>query len=285
MVQPRAPASGRTSRSLALAATIAFPTTVPVESVQTDPRRLKAYPVNLILFEAGEIDQPLPRADPRAVHLLRVLRRREGDSFDAGLVDGPRGRGTLAAIGPAALTLTFAWGSPPPPLDPLTLIVGLPRPQTARDILRDATALGVAAMRFVTTEKGEPSYGRSTLWATGEWRRHVLAGAAQAFTTRLPEVNWGRSLVETVGHLPAGIARVALDNYEAGVPLARLPLAPPSGAPAVALAIGAERGWSASERALLRDAGFALAHLGPRVLRTETAVTVAVALVQAKLFP
>ncbi len=236
--------------------------------------------MNLILFEPGEIDRPLPRDDPRAAHLLRVLRRREGDTFDAGLVDGPRGRGTLAAIGPDALTLAFSWGDAPPPLDPLTLIIGMPRPQTARDILRDATALGVGAMHFVAADKGEPGYARSALWASGEWRRQLIAGAAQAFTTRLPAVTRGASLVETVGTLPDGIARVALDNSAAGGPLAQLDL---TGARAVALALGAERGWSAAERAILRGAGFTLAHLGPRVLRTETAVTAAVAVIRAKL--
>jgi len=236
--------------------------------------------VNLILFEPGEVDRPLPRSDPRAVHLLRVLRRSKGDTFDAGLVDGPRGRGTLAAIGPDALTLAFTWGDAPPPLDPLTLIIGLPRPQTARDILRDATALGVAAMHFVTADKGEPGYARSTLWTSGEWRQHAIAGAAQAFATRLPEVSRGRSLVEVVGRLPEGITRIALDNYEAAGSLARLALAGRSG---VAIAIGAERGWSAPERSVLRGSGFVFAHLGLRVLRTETAVTVAVALVRAKL--
>jgi len=238
------------------------------------------FPVNLILFEAAETERPLPRADPRAVHLLRVLRRREGDTFDAGLIDGPRGRGTLAAIGPDALTLAFSWGAAPPPPDPLTVIIGMPRPQTARDILRDATALGVGAMHFVTADKSEPGYARSALWTSGEWRRQLIAGAAQAFATRLPAVSRGASLVETVGGLPDGIARVALDNYEAGGSLARLDLA---GARSVALALGAERGWSAAERAVLRGAGFTLAHLGPRVLRTETAVTAAVTLIRAKL--
>ena len=236
--------------------------------------------MNLILFEPGETDRPLPRDDPRAVHLLRVLRRRAGETFDAGLIDGPRGRGTLTAIGSEALTLAFAWGAAPPPLDPLTLIIGMPRPQTARDILRDATALGVGAMHFVIAEKGESSYARSTLWTSGEWRRHLIAGAAQAFTTRLPAVSRDGSLVEAVGRLPGGTARIALDNYEAGGSLAQLALAGSRGA---ALAVGAERGWSAAERAVLRGAGFTLAHLGPRVLRTETAVTAAVALIRAKL--
>jgi RsmE family RNA methyltransferase len=51
----------------------------------------------------------------------------------------------------------------------------------------------------------------------------------------------------------------------------------------VVLAFGAERGWSAAERALLRESGFTFAHLGERVLRTETACLVAITLIRAKL--
>ena len=40
-------------------------------------------------------------------------------------------------------------------------------------------------------------------------------------------------------------------------------------------------GLSAAERALLRKSGFELAHLGGRVLRTETAVVAAVAIAKA----
>ena len=240
--------------------------------------------MNLILFEPDEIGHPLPRGDARAGHLLRVLRRSEGDTFDAGLINGPRGKGTLTAIGPDALTLAFAWDAAPPPLDPITLIIGLPRPQTARDILRDATSLGVAAMHFVTTDKGEPGYGRSTLWTGNEWRRHLISGAEQAFDTRLPEVTHGRSLLEIIGGLPDRAIRVALDHYEASEALARCRLPDDTAGasrPELVLAFGPERGWSNAERAALRGSGFVLAHLGSRVLRTETAVVVAVALVKA----
>ena len=241
--------------------------------------------MNLILFEPDEIGHPLPRGDARAGHLLRVLRRREGDTFDAGLINGPRGKGTLTAIGPDALTLAFAWDAASPPLDPITLIIGLPRPQTARDILRDATSLGVAAMHFVTTDKGEPGYGRSTLWTGNEWRRHLISGAEQAFATRLPEVTHGRSLLEIIGGLPDRAIRVALDHYEAAEALARCRLPDDTAGasrPELVLAFGPERGWSNAERAALRGSGFVLAHLGSRVLRTETAVVVAVALVKAR---
>jgi 16S rRNA (uracil1498-N3)-methyltransferase len=243
--------------------------------------------VNLILFEPAETERPLPRSDPRAAHVLDVLRRREGDVFDAGLVDGPRGKATVVAIGADAITLSFAWGAPPPPLDPITLIVGLPRPQTARKILQEATTLGVAAMHFVATEKSEASYAHSTLWSSGEWRRHLIAGAEQAFDTRLPQITWSRSLAEVVAALPPAATRLALDHYEAASALSNVTyyVSKSEAAPVLAtvLALGPERGWSARDRALLRASGFSLAHLGTRVLRTETAVVAAVALVKARL--
>jgi RsmE family RNA methyltransferase len=245
--------------------------------------------LNLVLFEPAEISIPLPRSDPRARHVLDVLRRNPGDTFDAGLVNGPRGKATLTAVKPESLALTFAWGEAPPPLSPLTLLIGLPRPQTARKILQDATALGAGALHFVATERAEPSYANSTLWSSGEWRRHLLAGAAQAFCTRLPEVTFAHGLREAITALPPEAVRVALDNYESPASLA-ITLKPfttanraSPAAPPVVLALGSERGWAAAERDLLRANGFALAHLGSRVLRTETACVAAIAIVKSTL--
>lgn len=235
--------------------------------------------MNIILFRPAEVELPLPRHDPRAGHILDVLRRKPGDTFDAGLVNGPRGRGTLVSVEKGLLLITFVWGESPPPANPLTLLIGLPRPQTARDILRDGTTMGVAALHFVRAEKGEPGYARSRLWQSGEWERHVIAGAEQAFCTRVPEVTHGRSLTDTLAALPADAARLALDNYEAPTALAACD---PAGRKAAVLALGAERGWSAAEREQLRSAGFTFAHLGPRVLRTETACVAAVTLLKAR---
>lgn len=253
--------------------------------------------MNLVLFTPDELDRPLPREDRRAVHVRTVLRRAVGDSFDAGIVNGPRGRATLTAIDPAgALAFAFTATAPADPPAPITLLVGLPRPQTARDILRDATTAGVAALHFVRTAKGEPSYATSSLWTSGEWRRHALAGAEQAFDTRVPEITSGRSLAECLAALdtdsapaaraaggaagPATLLRLALDNYES---VERLGAVEVPASAHVTLALGAERGWSAAERAALRTAGFRFVHLGTRVLRTEAAVLAALALVRAKL--
>jgi 16S rRNA (uracil1498-N3)-methyltransferase len=232
--------------------------------------------VNLILFEPGEIHAPLARSDPRAIHVLSILRRSEGDRFDAGIVNGPRGKATLSAITPEALVFLFEPVNPAVPADPIHVIVALPRPQTARKILGEATSLGVASIRFFPSEKGEPGYASSTLWKTGEWRRHLLVGAAQAFDTRLPEIFHDGTLGDSIEALVGAGTRIALDNYEAPRRLTPAGIFPP-----VVLAFGPERGWSAAERDQLRAAGFQLAHLGTRVLRTETAVVAALAVVKA----
>lgn len=238
--------------------------------------------MNLILFDVAELTRPLPADDARARHLRDVLRRGPGGEFDCGVIDGARGRARIERIDTAGVHLAFTWGEDPPPLPPVRLLIGLPRPQTARKILNEVAALGAAELCFFATDKGEPSYAASTLWTTGEFRRHLLAGAAQAFCTRIPACSVAGSLdaalTDTSRTTFAG-SRVALDNYEATEPLAAIPL---NGAPAV-LAVGPERGWSGRERDTLRAAGFALAHLGPRVLRTETACVAGLAVLQARL--
>ncbi len=241
------------------------------------------------------------------MHVLEVLRRREGEVFDAGVIDGPRGKAEVRRIAAGHLELSFTWGEAPLPLPPLTLVMGLPRPQTARKILNEAATFGVTGLHFVATERSDPNYAASTLWSSGEWRRHVLAGAAQAFDTRIPEVTWTRSLAEAAresargapapvhvtafrdgyfhergsGSLPNGAppARIALDNYEANMRLGEIELESACG---VCLALGPERGWGGSDRAVLRENGFRLAHLGERVLRAETAVIAALAIVATR---
>ncbi len=232
--------------------------------------------MNLILFEPGEIASPLSRADSRAVHIEKVLKRAPGDLFDAGIVNGPRGKGRVVSVGSDGIVFEFEATTPTTPADPIDLLLAIPRPQTARKILGEATALGVASIRFFISEKGERSYAESTLWRSGEWRRHLVEGAAQAFDTRIPEVTHFASLSEAIEGLPQGSQRIALDNYEA-----TRRMTPVGPGLAAILGFGPERGWSAGERDLLRQKGFELAHLGTRVLRTETAVVAAVAIAKA----
>ena len=237
--------------------------------------------MNLILFREEELEEPLPRDDPRATHIEDVLHCGPGDSFDVGVVNGLRGKAIIQAIGDTEILLAFSLEQETAPLFPLTLVVGLARPQTCRDILREATSLGIGGICFVTTDRGERAYRHSRIWKKGNFDRYLIAGAEQAFATRLPTVSLYGSLDECLHSLAqeAGPAdRLALDNYEATLPLRSYTPC----APSCILAIGAERGWSAKERSQLKARGFALASLGSRVLRTETACIAGIALVLAR---
>lgn len=238
--------------------------------------------MNVILIETAFERLELPLNHPVTRHLIEVLRKREGDFFDAGVVNGPLGRGCLEVVSPAKIELSFVWGSPAPPPDPLILLQGLPRPQAAKAILQECATLGFSKLIFFESEGGEAGYRQSRLWATPSWRDCLLAGCAQAYATWLPEVVHYSSLEDALEQVPISGMRLALDNYEARLSLQdglRDELDTPSRvevcADPVYLALGAERGWSAREREQLREARFRLVHLGWRPFRILTAITLA----------
>ncbi len=233
--------------------------------------------MNIVLFTGPEVTRPLPLEDARARHILEVLRRLPGDSLDVGLVDGPRGKATVVAVHETELILSFTWQESAPAQEVITLIVGLCRPQSSRRVLREAATLGVARMLFVRTERSEPTYADSSLWSTGEYERHVRSGVEQAFATRIPTVIAGRELAEAIIEA-GGEMRIALDNYEGITPLHQVAV---PGAASLVLAVGSERGWTAAERVQLVDAGYQLAGMGSRVLRTETAVIAGLSVIKA----
>ena len=130
------------------------------------------------------------------------------------------------------------------------MLVGLPRPQTAKKVLHDLASLGAARIIFFEAAKGDPGYLTSSLWKDGEWREHVLKGTEQACSTLVPEVTRVSSLAEAVALIDAAAWKLALDPYEAtGAPELSSP------AKSAVLAIGPERGFAESERATLRQAG------------------------------
>lgn len=236
--------------------------------------------MNLVLFDPAEIERPLPQTDERARHILTVLRRSSGDTFDVGLVNGPRGKARLEAETAESLILQFDWSPQHPSPPPTRLAVGFPRPQTSRDILRDATTLGATELAFVDTSRSDPNYASSSLWTRDEWRRHVRTGAAQAFDTFTPDVSWSEPIESVARNWSKSDTRLCvLDVYGDHPHLGELSLETPN-AP-VAIFIGPERGWDDADRNALKNQGGSFYSLGNRVLRTETAVTSALALLSA----
>ena len=233
--------------------------------------------MNLVLITPDEAAAGLPSDDARARHLRETVGLAVGGSFHVGIENGLRGIATITALAPK-LTFAVTWEKSPQARLPLTVLVGLPRPQTAKKVLHDLASLGAARIIFFESAKGDPGYLTSSLWKDGEWREHVLKGTEQACSTLVPEVTRVGSLAEAVACLAADDWKVALDPYEAaGAPELSTP------AKAAVLAIGPERGFDDEERAVLRAAGFGFAHLGDRILRVEAAALVGGALMLAQL--
>lgn len=239
--------------------------------------------MNICLFRQDEMGKALPLGDERAKHIVKVLKKGAGDTFDAGIIGGKAGVATITGIGDGGMSFSFepfsdeerAEGKM---LRPLTLIVGFPRPIQLRRLLRDVAGLGAERIILSGTELGEKSYMESNDIKDGAALRMLLDGTVQAASTHVPELVVAKSLREAVSISGCGSsANVALDNRRATKSLgAWLFDESEKGALSrVCVAIGSERGWTERERDFLESASFSLCSMGNRVLRTETAVTVA----------
>ena len=171
--------------------------------------------MNLMLFDEVFESVRLERADPRAQHLRKVLRAKIGTLVFLGFVNGARARAKVVAVeADGAFELEVVGTEPAPAPLPITLLIGLPRPHTAKRILFEAASLGVAGIHFLEAERSEPSYAQSSLWQTDEWRDRIRLGTEQAFGTHLPQVAMHADLQSAISALHGADVHVALDNYE-----------------------------------------------------------------------
>jgi RsmE family RNA methyltransferase len=250
--------------------------------------------VNLILFEAHELGKALPRRDERTIHLLKVLKKKTGDTFDAGILEGNRGTGRIEAIRlDGSLVFSLEPEESPPPRLPLRMAVGFPRPIQLRRLLRDLSNLGVGEIDLLGTDLGEKSYRETKLLLDGGARSALIEGAIQARDTCLPKLSVYDSLDLWLGERPwdtpppDSLARrprispilIAADNVRPEGSLALLP----GIRAAMVAAVGSERGWSDRERDALEAAGFTRLSMGSRALRTETACVAAAVLAMEKI--
>jgi 16S rRNA (uracil1498-N3)-methyltransferase len=151
---------------------------------------------------------------------------------------------------------------------PITLLQALPKGDKFDLILQKGTELGVSCFQPVETAHAIPHLDAARLAKRQlRWQRIVSEAARQSRRGVLPEVKPLEKLA-TVLNEPTSDLKLVL--WEAGsVPLMQaLPLSPPTG---VRLLVGPEGGFSIQEISTLTAAGFQAVHLGPRILRTETA--------------
>ena len=239
--------------------------------------------MNICLFSKDEISQPLPIRDERAQHIIKVLHKKAGDTFTAGVIDGESGTARISAIDDNGISFDFTAGGNGKPLAPFDMIIGFPRPIQLKRLLRDIAALGVCRVHLTGTDLGEKSYMQSNLVERGTAYQMLLDGTVQAGSTHVPELCLYKTLDECLSAIESSAGgeylKLALDNVN---PSVRLADAVQSAARVVA-AIGSERGWTERERQLLEAKGYVRCGMGERIMRTETAATVAGAIILSEL--
>ena len=248
--------------------------------------------MNICLFTEDEISKPLPLKDERSEHIRKVLHKKEGDTFTAGIIGGASGIAKILSIDDAGISFDFTPGGDGKPLNPLDMIIGFPRPIQLKRLLRDIAALGVSRVYLTGTDLGEKSYMQSNLVEHGAAYKMLLDGTVQAGSTHVPELFLYKTLDECLASINEGGAddngalpcRFALDNVN---PSARLADAAKqnkiSSATRLIAAIGSERGWTDRERGLLEAAGYIRCGMGERIMRTETAATVAASILLSSM--
>ena len=243
--------------------------------------------MNICLFSNDEISKPLPRKDERAEHIIKVLHKKAGDTFTAGIIGGESGVARITAIDDSGISFEFTAGGNGKPLAPLDMIIGFPRPIQLKRLLRDIAALGVGRVYLTGTDLGEKSYMQSTLVEKGSAYKMLLDGTVQAGSTHVPELFLYKTLDECLKSIEEelsgkeGICRFALDNVNPAMRLSDA-LSEKECKRAIA-AIGSERGWTERERRLLEETGYIRCGMGERIMRTETAATVAGAIILSGL--
>ncbi len=234
-------------------------------------RRAQRDPVvtATLLVEPADLDRDEIRVIGDAFrHLFRARRLEVGEPVR--LVDG-RGRARRSRVSRVARSeAVLEVGREAASREPdrrVELVVGALRPQRASWMVEKATELGVAAVRFVSTERAPRRFGGRTL---ARLTRMARSAVEQSGRSRLPEITGVHPWGEIGGLVEASKARWIL---EPGHPraLRETPAGPGGNSDPVVLVVGPEGGFTEDEKATLAESRCRAVGLGARTLRVETA--------------
>jgi RsmE family RNA methyltransferase len=242
--------------------------------------------LNLILLERGEVNDSgaVTLRAGRAGHLRNVLKVAPGHLVRVGILDGPRGTGTVRSIAGDTVELRCVFDTTVPTRPPVDLLLALPRPKVMRRLWAQIAALGVGQIMLTKAERVERNYFDTHVLTEECYRPLLIEGLQQARDTRLPGVSIHRQfkvlIEDTLDSLfPTGLRLAA----EPAAKAAAGAVVRETAEERVLLAIGPEGGWNEFETALLHAHGFMPAGMGPRTLRSDTACVALLALVHEAL--
>jgi len=207
----------------------------------------------------------------RLEHLKTVIRATEGHRIPVGRENGLMGYGEVLTLTDTEAELRVELNQNPPPPLPLTLILAMPRPKMLRRVLQTCAALGVKDIWLINSYKVEKSFWQTPWLSDDHLRENLTLGLEQAKDTLMPRVHIRKLfkpfLEDELPDLLAGTR--ALVAHPGKAEACPVHLTEPA-----TLCIGPEGGFTDYEVGKLEEAGCASVHLGPRILRVETAVPV-----------
>ena len=209
-----------------------------------------------------------------AHHLIRVLRCKVGETIE--LLDG-KGHVAVAEITHVERrTLQIKIGEKQrveKPTRQFTLIQAVPKGKRQDLVLQKAVELGVHRIIFVQTDHVVSRLKSGDLEdKMHRWNQILLSALKQSGNPWLPELTFAWDWAETVQTAIADHDSVLLADLSPGTRSLREVLTTQrESMHALACCIGPEGDFSPEETAIAHDAGCLPVHLGPLVLRTETA--------------
>ena len=220
----------------------------------------------------------------RAEHVLKILHGEVGQPLKTGTVGGKLGTSVITAItGGASPTVTVEVTHETEPLASwIDLVLAPPRPRVMKRLLPQLATMGVGTITLVGAKKVEKDFWGATLLKEENYRPLLIDGLMQGgVATELPRLELRRNFRKFVN-----------EELDAAYPDSRRLVAHPYAGERseveggrsnkggrVLLAVGPEGGWTDEEVALLEAHGFTRYSLGPRILRTDTAVIALLALI------
>lgn len=232
--------------------------------------------MNRILFEPCEVRDGLATfSDVRAEHILGVLHGEVGQTLKTGVIDGPIGTSVIERIDGKSVTVRCTHDTPSLP-SWIDLILAPPRPRSMKRLLPQLASLGVRRIFLVGAEKVEKAFWGAQLLKEEIYRPLLVDGLQQAGTTQLPTIHVSKNFAHFMkcnfdSMFEGQIPRILAHPYAAGIRFyAFHPVFVQGQIPV--LAVGPEGGWTDAELALLEEKGFDRMSLGPRILRTDTAL-------------
>jgi 16S rRNA (uracil1498-N3)-methyltransferase len=235
----------------------------------------------------------------QAQHLSRVLRAQPGMEFDV-IAGGRAWLARIASIERDSVHFTLLHELETAPALPVTLFLSVFKFDRMEWAIEKAVELGCGRIVPILAERTEKHLAQAAAKRAERWRRLALEAAKQSRRSDLPEIGEPTRIAAILatdqpadGQEQSGVEgdrmsrplRILLSETEEDQPLLRiLQRNANDAAPArIVLAVGPEGGWTAAEIALFISVGWHSASLGPRILRVETAVIAALAVVNASV--